>query len=331
MEHSEESITNKQNEPSVPYFSIVTPAWNRARDIGRCVESVLNQTFTDFEHIIVDDASTDNTAEIVAGYTDTRVRILKHDLNKGVCAARNTGTKNARAGWIVSLDSDWTLDPDALQKLYEITQTVDDDVGVIGGMIRTDTGQIWPGAIPPDEPMGYIDFLKWIEACSLGGATDFQPCRRKDVFNSCPWPTERVLESRIHFDIAMKWKVYIVNDIIATQYLSEANSISRTRSWATFRNRMADAKVRYLYEVETEREYGKDMKMYTPALYKGKLFSAGYWSFLAGKRLLGLRYLLRLISVSPFVMGNYVLMFSGLIGPHFLCWMNYLRSKITAK
>lgn len=94
---------------------------------------------------------------------------------------------------------------------------------------------------------------------------------------------------------------------------------------------MLNAKERASYEVETVEVFGKDMKIYAPFIYKSQLFSAGYWDFLAGKRLPWFRYLIRLIAISPFAMDRYILMFSGLIGPRFLCWVNYLISKIKAK
>lgn len=91
---------------STPRVSVIIPTFNRAHLLPCAVQSVLNQTFTDFELIIVDDASTDNTQEVVESFGDLRIRYIEHEQNKGGGAARNTGIKEARGEFIAFLDSD---------------------------------------------------------------------------------------------------------------------------------------------------------------------------------------------------------------------------------
>ena len=81
-------VTINQNNPSI---SIIIPTYNRANLISRSIQSVLNQTYTDFEVIIVDDGSTDNTKEVVKSFEDVRIRYISHGENKGVARALNTG------------------------------------------------------------------------------------------------------------------------------------------------------------------------------------------------------------------------------------------------
>jgi len=88
----------------MPSVSIVLPTYNRADIIGRAIKSVLRQTFTDWELIIVDDGSTDNTSSVV-NITDSRIRFVRQD-NRGVYAARNTGLRLAEGRYITFLDSD---------------------------------------------------------------------------------------------------------------------------------------------------------------------------------------------------------------------------------
>src|SRR5450755_2097977 len=90
---------------SVPEFSVVVPADNAAGTISSAVRSVLAQTQPDLEVIVVDDGSTDATAEIVAGIEDSRVRVISQD-NRGLPAARNAGVAAARGTYIALLDSD---------------------------------------------------------------------------------------------------------------------------------------------------------------------------------------------------------------------------------
>jgi glycosyltransferase involved in cell wall biosynthesis len=89
-----------------PTVSVIIPAYNRASTILRAVQSVLDQTFQDFELIIVDDGSTDSTREIVESIKDPRIRLLCHEKNLGAAPARNTGMKSARGAYIAWLDSD---------------------------------------------------------------------------------------------------------------------------------------------------------------------------------------------------------------------------------
>ncbi len=88
-----------------PYFSIIIPTYNRAKLITKTIESVLMQTFTDFELLIIDDGSTDNTREIINGFKDSRVRYICQE-NKERGAARNNGIHQSRGTYISFLDSD---------------------------------------------------------------------------------------------------------------------------------------------------------------------------------------------------------------------------------
>ena len=89
----------------MPFFSIIIPTYNRSSLLPRAIDSVLQQTFTDFELIVVDDGSTDATQQLVRNYADNRVRYVYQD-NKGVCVARNHGVALANAPYLVFLDSD---------------------------------------------------------------------------------------------------------------------------------------------------------------------------------------------------------------------------------
>lgn len=95
--------------PTSPGVSVVIPAYNYARFLARAVQSALDQTFTDHEVIVVDDGSTDNTAELVKTFTDPRVRYVFQQ-NAGLSAARNRGIVEARAPLVALLDADdeWT-------------------------------------------------------------------------------------------------------------------------------------------------------------------------------------------------------------------------------
>ncbi len=95
--------------------SVIIPVYNRAKFLARAVNSVLQQTFTDFELIVVDDGSHDSPEMVMEKYSDSRVKILKQK-NAGVSSARNTGVLNARYDLIAFLDSDDEWKPAKLDK-----------------------------------------------------------------------------------------------------------------------------------------------------------------------------------------------------------------------
>ena len=88
----------------MPLVSVIIPTFNREKSVIEAIESVFSQTFRDFELIVVDDGSTDCTAQLVAGYKD-RLTYLRRD-NRGPSAARNLGIKNASGIYVAFLDSD---------------------------------------------------------------------------------------------------------------------------------------------------------------------------------------------------------------------------------
>ncbi len=94
----------------MPEVSIITPCYNSANFIKETVQSVLNQKFTDWEWLITDDCSTDNTLEILSSISDPRIKIFSTDKNGGAGKARNTSLKNASGRYITFLDADdlWT-------------------------------------------------------------------------------------------------------------------------------------------------------------------------------------------------------------------------------
>jgi glycosyltransferase involved in cell wall biosynthesis len=100
-----------------PTVSVVIPAFNRDGTIRTAIESVLRQTFSDFELIVVDDGSTDRTVDVARSIDDPRVRVVAVGANRGISATRNRGIAEARAGWIAFQDSDdeWLPDKLALQ------------------------------------------------------------------------------------------------------------------------------------------------------------------------------------------------------------------------
>ncbi len=103
---------------TAPFFSIVLPTYNRAAFIAKAISSVLDQSFDDFELIIIDDGSTDNTKHVVDSFADTRIRYIYQE-NQERSVARNNGIKQAKGNYICFLDSDDYYLNNHLMILYE--------------------------------------------------------------------------------------------------------------------------------------------------------------------------------------------------------------------
>lgn len=104
--------------------SIITPAYNAAAYIAETIESVLAQTYTNWEMLIVNDCSKDNTAEIIESYAakDKRIKLINLKQNSGAAVARNTAIQNAKGRYIAFLDSDDLWKKEKLQKQIEFMQ-----------------------------------------------------------------------------------------------------------------------------------------------------------------------------------------------------------------
>ena len=101
-------------------ISIITPCFNASKFISNTITSIKNQTYNDWELIIVDDCSTDGSIEIIESFTasDKRIKLIKNHINKGVAETRNTALKEAKGKYIAFLDSDDQWDSNKLEKQF---------------------------------------------------------------------------------------------------------------------------------------------------------------------------------------------------------------------
>lgn len=143
--------------------SVIIPTYNRAHLIGRAIKSILNQTYQDFEIIVVDDGSTDNTEEVLKGFNDSRILYIRHNHNRGGAAARNTGIKAARGKYIAFQDSDDEWLPEKLEKQMKVFENVSPKVGIVYTDMWRITGDereyFRSPAIMPDDGIVYKNAL----------------------------------------------------------------------------------------------------------------------------------------------------------------------------
>jgi len=119
-----------------PIVSVIIPTHNRAGMLKRAIDSVLSQTYKDFELIIVDDGSKDNTRQVAESYKDKRIRFFQHKTTKGASAARNTGIKKVRGKYLAFLDDDDEWIPKKLEKQMPIIINSSKKVGLVYGWME---------------------------------------------------------------------------------------------------------------------------------------------------------------------------------------------------
>lgn len=165
-----------------PFFSIIIPVYNRERIISTAVQSVLDQSYRCWELIIIDDGSTDNTANRVLMFKDSRIQYFKNPRNQGPSVSRNLGIKNAKGKVISFLDSDDRYYPDFLEKTYQKLWDLNMDVGFIWTGLDVQypnerKNETWS---PEIKISPYYTFLKELRIGTNSGLSI-----RKEVFENC--------------------------------------------------------------------------------------------------------------------------------------------------
>ena len=148
----------------MPNVSVIIPTYDRAHMIGDAIQSVLEQTYPDWELLVVDDGSHDHTKEVVAQVADARVRYLAQP-HRGLSAARNTGVRNTRGHYVAFLDSDDVFLPGKLRAQASLLDA-QPDVGLVGGgYFEVDAGWRVQRRIQPWDRHPTLACRDWLLAC----------------------------------------------------------------------------------------------------------------------------------------------------------------------
>ena len=150
-------------------FSVVIPLFNKQAHIARALDSVLSQTVSDFEVIVVDDGSTDQSAEVVRTFTDERIKLISQE-NGGVSAARNRGIVESTADFIAFLDADDAWKPGFLQSILGlILKFPQAGAYATSYLIRRPDGKLYiPRYLGIPEHPGELLLPSYFVACTLG-------------------------------------------------------------------------------------------------------------------------------------------------------------------
>ena len=250
---------------NTPFFSIVIPVYNRQREIRRAIDSCLSQDHSNFELILVDDASQDDSIQVIASYADPRLRLVRHAKNRGECPARNTGVEAAKGEWVVFVDSDHALKPGALRRIHHYLESDLDNVDRIGFMQDWDTGITTPQPAPDGSLLDYRGWLRFIESAVL---SDFLLCTRRSTFDSVKWPDSSVAPTEYHLDFAQRFTTRLIPETLAIQYTDSSNRLTAGHQ----RPSRTKLKIRAAHDVASKKRmlerHGEALRIFAPRIHE---------------------------------------------------------------
>ena len=160
------------------FFSVVIPVYNKEKEIRSTLETVLVQSFIDFEVVLVDDGSSDGSMEIVKGIKDSRIRLFSQK-NQGVSAARNAGIRQAVGQYIALLDADDRWEPSYLKEQYDLIQKYPQC-----GVFAVNYSYVYSSGAKVPNRVNHLDF------CGMDGI-------RKDYFRGAAFSQPPVCSSAV--------------------------------------------------------------------------------------------------------------------------------------
>lgn len=271
----------------MPTVSVVIPTYNRAHLLKRAIQSVLNQTYQDFELIIVNDGSTDETEEVIKTFADDRISYIRHDKNRGMSIALNSGLERARGEFIAFQDSDDEWIPNKLERQMEVFKNLPEHFGVIYTSfvhIKGDRRKL----LPPSPKSGYIysDILKERDTCWIA-----QPSVliRKECFEKVGFFDEN-LPSLLDWDMWLRlskhYHFYHLNEVLCKIHESPTDSL------------IFDRRKFLIAEELVFKKYLESMKQ-DPKILAKHYFYMGNSSCQVGLMKQGRKYLLRSVRTRP--------------------------------
>ncbi len=234
--------------------SVIIPTYNRAREIGRAICSVLRQTYQSYEIVIVDDGSTDHTREVIWQIKDKRVRYIRYEQNQGAAHARNVGIQESRYDYIAFLDSDDEWMPTKLELQMHRMSDASEEVGLVYCRMSGETRGGGARYICPPDGIS-LEVLK--------GSMFPQILYKNVIGTPCVLVRKKCLEQTGGFKEALRcledwewilrivktWKVEFVDEILVEVYRLEgsvstnvgAYLVARCYMVSLYRSEMAEA------------------------------------------------------------------------------------------
>ncbi|WP_422012293.1 glycosyltransferase family A protein [Roseateles sp.] len=253
-------------------FTIFTPTFNRAHTLGRVYASLCAQTLQDFEWLVVDDGSTDNTANLLEAWKQQGLIQLRYSVqaNGGKHRAFNRGVREAAGEFFLTLDSDDSCDPDTLLALNDTWKAIPaelrDDFSGVSCLCRSESGIVLEGALPHS----HIDGHPFAVLAELGRTAEMWGFHRTEILKSHPFPEfqgERFCpEGLIWNRLARRYQSRFINRALRVYHDTKDNLSSR----ATF--------LRHQSPLGTSLYYAEMLLLPLPLILRLRA-AMNYWRF----------------------------------------------------
>jgi len=212
------------------FVSVIVPTYNRADLISETIESILNQTYKNFELIIVDDGSTDNTEKVIRKFKDNRIKYIKTDYSGVPARPRNIGIKKAKGEYIAFLDSDDMWLPEKLEKQIKVFQA-SNETAMLYTRFKTIEGDVISNRIFPENGMYKSGnmfksiYLRNLIACS-SVMVKRSVLDQVGLFNADP-NLIAIEDADLWLRIALKYNIKCTDDLPLLIYRIHSQSISQ--------------------------------------------------------------------------------------------------------
>ncbi|WP_195244227.1 glycosyltransferase family 2 protein [Clostridium celatum] len=208
-------------------LTVFMPVYNREKYLKYSIGSILKQDYTDFELLIIDDGSTDNSISIIESFKDSRIRLLKNETNKGVVFTRNRGMEEARGEFILLLDSDDIAIPGRFRKQVNWMESKQDAVIIYSSMIANYSNGV-KKSVPIIEDNELIKAMMIFKNCVMTSASIIR--RSKIIENGVKYRQEYFYGEDYAFAIdALKYgEIYGINEALTSYTCASEGSITST-------------------------------------------------------------------------------------------------------
>lgn len=268
-------VKNLKGERIVPKFSIIIPVYNVEEYLDTCLESVLSQSYTDFEVVLVDDGSTDKSGEICNRWAekDERIKVI-HKSNGGLSSARNSGLDAAIGRYTVYLDSDdYWLSDDILEKISDRLAVSNAEVLVFN--FRKDFGGRLSDAyfsieIQSSDCITEQDSVEYIFSNNLWTACAWNKVVRKELFSDGALCfREGVIAEDVDwcYRLALRAKSFDYLNLCVVGYRQRNSSITGTMSLQKFRDLLENVQICLKLSIDIQKEKNKYLLQYVSFQY----------------------------------------------------------------
>lgn len=232
----------------IPKISIIVPIYNVEKYLPRCINSLLEQTLSDIEIILIDDESPDNCPQLCNNYAkqDNRIKVI-HKKNGGLGYARNSGLDIANGEYIMFVDSDDTIENDSCKHLYNIAKTYDADI-VCGNFNK----EVLPGKWIKTEQMEGIQILKGNEVhkymLDMIASAPYSKIERLYPVSVCVTCIRRALIEKLELRFKSEREVASEDTIFKTTLLKSTKTLVRS-PYAFYRYYINDTSLTHSFDI----------------------------------------------------------------------------------